>query len=111
MQDGLPSHLLEDPNFREYVLRLNRKPKRSDYISYKIAMIGDQMDKKYDQQLNQALNAIIYKVMKNNVLWKSFSRVSKKLMVQGQQDLHDLVFHSPPAGVHSQHEGHHSQLY
>ena len=84
MQDGLPSHLLEDPNFRDYVSRLNRKPNKSNYILYKIAMIGDQIDKKYDQQLNQALDVIIYEVVKNNVTWKSFSHVSKKLMVQGQ---------------------------
>ena len=45
MQDGLPSCLLEDPNFRDYVSRLNRKPNKSDYILCKIAMIGDRIDK------------------------------------------------------------------
>ena len=46
-------------------------------------MIGDQIDEKYDQQLNQAFDAIIYEVVKNNITWKSFSRISKELMVQG----------------------------
>jgi len=57
-------------------------------------MIGDQIDKKYDQQLNQALNAIIYEVVKNNVSWKSFSRVSKKLIVQGYH-IQDGIFMIP----------------
>ena len=47
-------------------------------------MIGDQIDQKYDQQLNQALDAIIYEVMKENVSWQSFRKVSQKLMLQGQ---------------------------
>ena len=92
--DKLPSHLLDDPKFRDYVSRLDRKPKKSDYISYKIAMIGDEIDKKYDQQLNQALDTIIYEVMKKNVSWKSFSRVSQKLMVQGQH-MQDGIFMIP----------------
>ena len=82
--EELPPHLLEDPSFRDYVSKLGRIPKKSDYISYKIAMIGDQIDQKYDQQLNQALDTIIYEVMKENVSWQSFSKVSQKLMLQGQ---------------------------
>ena len=58
--------------------------KSLDYTLYKIAMIGDQIDQKYDQQLNQALDAIIYEVMKENVSWQSFRKVSQKLMLQGQ---------------------------
>ena len=54
-------------------------------------MIGDQIDKKYDQQLNQALDDIIYEVMTNNVSWKSFRCMSQKLMVQGQQ-MQDEIF-------------------
>ena len=82
--EELPPHLLEDPSFRDYVSKLGWIPKKSDYISYKIAMIGDQIDQKYDQQLNQALDAIIYEVMKENVSWQSFRKVSQKLMLQGQ---------------------------
>ena len=64
--------------------KLGRIPKKSDYITYKIAMIGDQIDQKYDQQLNQAIDAIIFEVMKENISWQSFRSVSQKLMLQGQ---------------------------
>ena len=84
ISEVLPPHLLEDTNFRDYVSKLGRIPKKSDYISYKIAMIGDQIDQKYDQQLNQALDAIIFEVMKENISWQSFRNVSQKLMLQGQ---------------------------
>ena len=84
ISEELPPHLLEDPSFRDYVSKLGRTPKRSDYITYKIAMIGDQIDQKYDQQLNQAIDAIIFEVMKENISWQSFRSVSQKLMLQGQ---------------------------
>ena len=84
VSEVLPPHLLEDQSFRDYVSKLGRIPKKSDYIPYKIAMIGDQIDRKYDQQLKQALDAIIYEVMKENVSWQSFHKVSQKLMLQGQ---------------------------
>ena len=37
----LPPHLMEDPGFLEYASMLDRKPNKADYVSYKIALIGE----------------------------------------------------------------------
>ena len=83
----LPPHLLDDPNFRIFLAGLDHKPTKSDYISYKIALIGDAIDAKYDTQLNQALDALFTEVLKNTITWDSFSRAAKKLMLQVSENL------------------------
>ena len=88
----LPPHLLDDPNFRIYLAGLDHKPTRSDYISYKIALIGDAIDAKYDTQLNQALDALFTEVLKNTITWDSFSQAAKKLMLQVRKNLQLLFF-------------------
>ena len=87
----LPPHLLDDPNFRIFLAGLDHKPTKSDYISYKIALIGDAIDDKYDTQLNQALDALFTEVLKNTITWDSFSRAAKKLMLQVSEKL-QLLF-------------------
>ena len=79
---NLPPHVFDDPGFRVFSAELDHEPTRSDYISYKIALIGDAIDAKYDTQLNQALDALFTEVLKNTITWDSFSRAAKKLMLQ-----------------------------
>ena len=88
----LQPHLLDDPNFRIFLAGLDHKPTRSDYISYKIVLIGDAIDAKYDTQLNQALDALFTEVLKNTITWDSFSRAAKKLMLQVSKKLQLLFF-------------------
>ena len=78
----LPPHVLDEPGFRVYSAELDHEPTRSDYISYKITLIGDAIDAKYDTQLNQALDTLFTEVLKNTITWDSFSRAAKKLMLQ-----------------------------
>lgn len=93
----LPPKALQDQGFVEYVAMLGRKPKRSDYISYKIALIGDRIDQKYDQQLNQAFEDVFSEVWKSSISWDSFSVAARRLLWQGKK-VQDGIFMIPCFG-------------
>ncbi len=96
-QDHLPASALNDPGFMEYAARLDCQLKRSDYISYKIALIGDRIDQKYDQQLTQAFEEVFTEVWKSSISWESFSFASRRLLLQGRK-VGDGIFMIPCFG-------------
>ena len=95
----IPSHAFRDPSFLQFISKLDHKPTKSDYISYKLRTIGDQIDKQYDNQLNRALDDLFWETIKtpaalhslSAVSWESFSNASKHLLVEGQR-VQDSIF-------------------
>ena len=93
----IPARAFTNPNFIKYVKALGREPLLEDYISFQLCMIGDQIDRKYDVQINQALDAVLMDIVKSTVSWQNFSAVSKRLLLEGQR-VQDGLFMIPCFG-------------
>lgn len=91
LEGQVPARAFKDTKFLKFVDTLDHKPTKADYISYQLRMIGDQIDLKYDDKLNHALDAIFMDVYKNRISWETFSMISKKLLLEGQK-LQDGIF-------------------
>ena len=78
----IPSTAYENPKFLEYIKRLNRQENIEDYIAYKIAVIGDQIEIQYRDKLDMAVEEVFYEVVKESLTWKTFSSVATKLQLQ-----------------------------
>lgn len=79
----IPSKAFKDPKFLEYISHLDHPPVLSDYITYRVGFIGDQIEQKYKPQLNMALDEVFYEVLKKSLSWQTFRDVSSKLLVLG----------------------------
>ena len=79
----IPSKAFLDPDFLLFVKELGYTPTVSDYITYKMRVIGDKIEKRYSKELNQAMDEIFYEVIKKNLSWTTFSSISRKLLVGG----------------------------
>lgn len=82
-QNRIPSKAFQDPDFLLYVKQLGCEPEVSDYITYKMRVIGDRIEKRYSKELNQAMDDVFYELLKQNLSWSTFSSVSRRLLVGG----------------------------
>lgn len=99
-RNGIPARAFRDPLFLQFIKKLDNEPTKSDYISYKLRTIGDQIDQQYDNQLNRAMDDMFWETIKtpaalqslsNAVSYESFSNASKHLLVEGQK-IQDSIF-------------------
>ena len=81
--DDIPSKAFQDLGFLQFVKELDREPVLSDYITYRMRVIGDEIEKKYSRELNQAMDEVFYEVVKHSLSWSTFKAVSTKLLVGG----------------------------
>ena len=79
-----PSLPLDDPQFNEYCQQLDHPPTPEDYAAYKILMVGQLIDEKYHDKLNEAMSLIMIQAMKNNLMYSEFARVSRWLSLQAK---------------------------
>ena len=93
----LPEDVLEDEGFMKFLEEQDAKPSTSLYITYQIQLISHQIDRKYGNQLNQALDDIIYDVVAKQVTWENFSAVCKSLLFKGD-GLREGLFMVPAFG-------------
>lgn len=79
----IPRKAFQDREFLLFVKQLEHAPDVSDYITYKMRVIGDRIEKRYSKELNQAMDEIFYEVLKKNLSWTTFSSASRRLLVGG----------------------------
>ena len=82
-KNHIPSKAFQDPDFLLYISRLGYPPELSDYVTYKMRVIGDKIEERYSKELNQAMDDILYDLLKVNLTWSGFSGASRKLLVGG----------------------------
>lgn len=79
----IPKKAFQDQNFMEFIKTLGRKPEVQDYITYRMRVIGDHIEERYADKLNQAWDEVFFELVKENLSWKTFSKISRKLLLQG----------------------------
>ena len=79
-----PSLPLDDPQFNEYCQQLDHPPTPEDYAAYKILMVGQLIDDKYHDKLNEAISLIMIQAMKDKLIYSEFARVSRWLSLQAK---------------------------
>ena len=80
---GIPLTAFQDPKFCKYAETLDHTLVLSDYITYKMRVIGDRIEEKYADKLDQAVEEVFYELVKENLTWNSFSSVAKRLLWEG----------------------------
>ena len=80
---AIPRKAFQDKGFLQFMEELGHDPEVSDYITYKVRVIGDQIEKKYYRELNQAMDEVFYELVKQSLSWRTFKAVSKRLLVCG----------------------------
>ena len=82
---------LNRPGFAEYAATLGRKPTKADYITNRIAVIGDEIDSQYSSQLESALNSLFDEVSSKSLTYESFCQAATHLLLEGKK-MGDGVF-------------------
>lgn len=93
----IPAQAFQNPRFVQYAKSLGREPRLEDYVTFTLCKIGDSIDRKYDTQLNQALDEAFMEIIKDKLSWGTFKAISKKLMFEGQH-VQDGIFMIPCFG-------------
>jgi hypothetical protein len=82
----IPKRAFQDPRFLDYISHLDHEPVLQDYITFKMAIIGDLIEEKYADKLNQAMDEVFMELVKKQfVSWHTFRHVSKRLLVEGKK--------------------------
>lgn len=76
----IPEKAFQDDNFLNYIKGLDHEVELKDYITFQMRVIGDKLEEKYAQELNQAIDDVFYEVVKENLTWKTFSSASSELI-------------------------------
>ena len=79
----IPRRAFSDPEFINYIKTLDHDPEVSDYITYRMRVIGDIVEKRYADKLSQAMDEIFFEVLKQSVSWSMFSSISRRLLLEG----------------------------
>ena len=91
----IPRKAFQDPRFLAYIRTLDHEPEVQDYITFKMAMIGDLIEEQYAEKLNQALDEVFVELVKQEfVSFATFKHVSKRLLLQGRK-IQDGIFLIP----------------
>lgn len=80
---AIPMKAFNDPGFLAFMEEMGKEPEVSDYVLYKMRVIGDEIEKRYSEELNQAMDEVFFEVVKHSLSWHTFKSVSRKLLVYG----------------------------
>ena len=81
----IPPKAYQDPKFVAYIKTLDHEADVKDYITYKMQRIGDQIELKYADKLNRAVDEVFYELVKESLSWQTFKAVSTRLLLQGNR--------------------------
>ena len=97
-QKGIPPSAYDDPSFRQYLKTLSHPPTYDDYISYRVVrrlvVIGDNIEVRYKDKINNALDNIYMDMMKKTFSFKNFSAIANRLLLESKR-MQDRVFMIP----------------
>ncbi len=79
----IPSKAFKDRNFLRYISSLDHEPGVSDYITYKVGVIGDRLEEQYADDLSAAVDEVFYELVKEKLSLNTFVNVSRRLLLQG----------------------------
>ena len=79
----MPEKAFQDSRYLEFIKTLDHKPEGQDYFTSAIQVLGDSVDERYRDKLNQAMDQVFYDVVKEELSWNTFEKVSTWLFLQG----------------------------
>ena len=94
----IPPSAYDDPSFRQYLRTLSHAPTYDDYLSYRVVrrlvVIGDDIEVRYKEKINNALDNIYMDMMKKTFSFKNFSKIANRLLLESKR-MQDRVFMIP----------------
>ena len=97
-KEVIPDHVHNDPAFQKYARTLDHEPTYEDYLSFvvvrRLVHIGDDIEERYKDKINYALDNIFMDIMKKAFTFEKFSAVANRLLLEAKR-FHDGVFMIP----------------
>ena len=85
-QKSIPPSAYDDPNFRQYIKTLSHQPTYDDYLSFRVfhrlVVIGDDIEVRYKDKINNALDNIYMDIMKKTFSFEKFSAIANRLLLE-----------------------------
>ena len=97
-QKTIPPSAYDDPGFRQYLKTLSHPPTYDDYLSFRVVrrlvVIGDDIEVRYKDKINNALDNIYMDIMKKTFSFENFSMIANRLLLESKR-MQDRVFMIP----------------
>jgi hypothetical protein len=94
----IPPSAYDDPGFHQYLKTLSHSPTYDDYLSFRVVrrlvVIGDDIEVRYKDKINNALDNIYMDMMKKTFSFKNFSMIANRLLLESKR-MQDRVFMIP----------------
>ena len=94
----IPPSAYDDPRFRQYLKTLSHSPTYDDYLSFRVVrrlvVIGDDIEVRYKENINNALDNIYMDIMKKTFSFENFSMIANRLLLESKR-MQDRVFMIP----------------
>ena len=94
----IPPSAFDNPSFRQYIRNLSHPPTYDDYLSFRVVhrlvVIGDDIEVRYKEKINNALDNIYMDIMKDTFSFKNFSAIANRLLLESKR-MQDRVFMIP----------------
>ena len=94
----IPPSAYDDPSFHQYLNTLSHPPTYDDYLSFRVVrrlvVIGDDIEVRYKEKINNALDNIYMDIMKKTFSFENFSAIANRLLLESKR-MQDRVFMIP----------------
>ena len=94
----IPPSAYDDPAFRKYLKTVSHPPTYDDYLSFRVVrrlvVIGDDIEVRYKDKINNALDNIYMDIMKKTFSFENFSMIANRLLLESRR-MQDRVFMIP----------------
>ena len=85
----IPSSVRDNPDFHQYVQTLSHEPTYDDYLAFRVVqrlvIIGDNIEERYKDKINIALDNIFMDIMKKTFSFEKFRYVASRLFFSARR--------------------------